>query len=159
MRRSHFPITCTFLLVLAIAGGASGIAYAHSDFLEEFNQEYGTGGTPLDDCITCHLSSNPDLNPDLNPYGNDFEDFGLDFDAIELKDSDHDGFSNIAEINDRTFPGHPDSVPGGDGGCFIATAGVYGVRYPKTILIFLSSIIAITLRLTSRCEHFRHRRT
>ncbi|MFB0532854.1 MAG: hypothetical protein ACETVU_04210 [Desulfatiglandales bacterium] len=139
-------IACIFLLGFAITAGTFGVAYASKPFLEEFNLKYGTGGTQLDDCITCHISSNPDGNHELNPYGFDFGGKGHDFEAIELMDSDDDGFSNKAEINAMTFPGDPDSVPGEDSGCFLATAEVCGVTYPKiSALILLCSIIAITV--------------
>jgi hypothetical protein len=129
-----------FLLSFAITAGRFGVVYASEPFLEEFNLKYGTGGTQLDDCITCHISSNPDGNHELNPYGVDFEGKGHDFEAIELMDSDDDGFSNKAEINAMTFPGDPHSVPGGDNGCFITTAFTF-VSPPRT---------AIGPRLTSR---------
>jgi hypothetical protein len=40
-----------------------------------------------------------------NPYGDDFLNGGDDFAAIENLDSDSDGFTNIKEISERTFPG------------------------------------------------------
>jgi hypothetical protein len=158
-------VACIFLLGFAMTAGTFGVAYASEPFLEEFNLKYGTGGTQLDDCITCHISSNPDGNHELNPYGDDFKDKGHDFEAIELMDSDDDGFSNKAEINAMTFPGDPDSVPAGDSGCFIATAFPF-VSPPETLiratlpslvgrtdfvetalLILLPTVIGITLVL------------
>jgi hypothetical protein len=140
-------ITCTLLLVLALTAGRFDATYAYDTFLDDFNKKYLTGGTLLDNCITCHLST----GTDLNPYGDDFLKKGLSpeaLEAIETWDSDGDGFSNKAEISARTFPGDPDSVPGEDSGCFLATAEVYGVTYPKiSALIFLCSIIAITVTL------------
>jgi hypothetical protein len=125
-------ITYAFLLVLAMTGGISDVAYAREDYLKWFNDTYEAKGTVLDDCITCHVSSNPDGNSaDRNPYGDDFEDKGHDFAAIELKDSDGDGSSNIAEIWDRTFPGGAGSVSGGDSGCFITAAACGFVSWPR----------------------------
>jgi hypothetical protein len=133
-------------LVLALTAGGFDTTYAYDTFLDDFNKKYLTGETLLDNCITCHLSSNPYDNPGRNPYGNDFYDKSRNFDAIELWDSDEDGFSNKAEISALTFPGDPDSVPGEDSGCFLATVEVYGVTHPKiSALIFLCSIIAITV--------------
>ena len=112
--------TCAFLLVSSITVGTFGIACAHTGYLEEFNDKYGTRATSLDSCSTCH-----EVILRLNPYGEDFRDNGFSFDAIEQMDSDNDGFSNIAEIVDRTFPGDQVNVPpsgGEDTGCFIATA-------------------------------------
>lgn len=113
----------TFLLVLTITAGIFGIAWGRSDYLERFNDKYGTRGTQLDACTMCHTTI-----PNLNPYGEDFRDNGSDFDAIEQKDSDDDGVSNIDEINARSLPGDSEDVPSSedeDSGCFIATAA-YG---------------------------------
>jgi hypothetical protein len=154
-----------FLLGFVIVAGIFNVVHAHEDYLKRFNDKYGTDGTPLDGCITCHISSNPDANHELNPYGVDFEGKGHDFEAIELMDSDDDGFSNKAEIASRTFPGDPHSVPGGDHGCFITTAFA-SVSPPRTaiglgftprvyratsaevaILIVLASVVAVTVAL------------
>lgn len=135
-------ITYTFLLVLAITAGTFSIAYAHRDFMEKFNDTYGTGGTPLDTCITCHSNAN------LNPYGEDFRDNGSDFAAIEQMDSDDDGFSNINEIVIRTFPGDPEDVPSsgdGDSGCFIATAAYGTPAEPPLSLGPVSSLALVLL--------------
>ena len=168
-------VACIFLLGFAMTAGTFGVAYASKAFLGEFNLEYGTGGTQLDDCITCHISSNPDGNHELNPYGLDFRDKGHDFEAIELWDSDDDGFSNKTEIENRTFPGDPDSVPAGDRGCFITTAA-FRFALPQriaigpelifrvcrttpgevAILIWLASMIAVTVTLGRKRLPKRH---
>jgi hypothetical protein len=140
MEKAVRKITCTFLLVLAITAGIFSIAYARSDFLEEFNDKYGTGGTPLDSCITCH----PTI-PNLNPYGDDFKDNGFSFDAVKEMDSDNDGFSNISEINARTFPGDPADVPrDANGGCFIATA-TYGSPIQSALTLGPLATFALVL--------------
>jgi hypothetical protein len=134
-------ITYIFLLVLAIAAGTFSIAYAHRDFMEKFNDTYGTRGTPLDTCITCHSNI---LN--LNPYGEDFRDNGSDFAAIEQMDSDDDGFSNIDEINARSLPGDSGDVPSsGDSGCFIATAAYATPVEPPLSLGPVSSLALVLL--------------
>ena len=159
-------VTCISLLGFAMTAGIFDVVYAKEDYLKRFNDRYGTRGTPLDSCITCHTSSNPDGNNELNPYGADFEAKGHEFEAIELWDSDDDGFSNKAEINAMTFPGDPDSVPAGDSGCFITTAAFRFVLPQRTaigpglmsrvyratsaevaVLILLASIIAVTVTL------------
>ena len=47
----------------------------------------------------------------LNPYGTDFGAANHDFGAIEAKDSDGDGFSNLDEIKAGTFPGDTNENP------------------------------------------------
>jgi hypothetical protein len=47
----------------------------------------------------------------VNSYGKDFGAANHDFGAIEGKDSDGDGFSNIDEIKALTFPGDPNDNP------------------------------------------------
>jgi len=86
----------------------SPAAQSTPDYLNAFNDKYGTSGSKLDSCSTCHASSSP-AKDNLNPYGTDFGGAGHDFGAIEGKDSDGDGVSNIDEINKRTFPGDPAS--------------------------------------------------
>jgi len=135
-------ITYTFLLVLAMTAGTFSMAYARSDFMEKFNDTYGTRGTPLDTCITCHSNI-----PNLNPYGEDFRDNGSDFAAIEQMDSDNDGFSNVTEINARSLPGDPGDVPSSgdeDTGCFIATAA-YGTPGEPTLTLDLGAALALML--------------
>jgi hypothetical protein len=102
--------------IAVLSAALSGIGFAvlsptaHStpDHLNAFNQKYGTSGSKLDSCQTCHSSPSPDKT-NLNPYGKDFGGAGHDFGAIEPKDSDGDGVTNIDEINKRTFPGDPAS--------------------------------------------------
>lgn len=72
-----------------------------------FNREYRTGGTQLDNCMTCHRWK----SAKKNAYGSDYEKAGFAFEAIEKHDSDGDGFSNIEEIDAGTFPGDPKSKP------------------------------------------------
>ena len=65
-------------------------------------------GTPLNHCRLCHEL---DARFGLNPYGRDYRRHGRDFAAIELLDSDGDGFSNLTEILALTFPGSANSYP------------------------------------------------
>lgn len=89
-------------------------AAAKSPFLSAFDSRYGTAGTKLDDCVTCHY---PDYS--RNPYGHDFElakaaaggDVMTGLANIEALDSDGDQASNLIEINARTFPGNPSDTP------------------------------------------------
>ncbi|TGC09150.1 PGF-CTERM sorting domain-containing protein [Methanolobus halotolerans] len=83
------------------------MASATSGMMDEFNEEYGTNGTRLDTCDTCHGS---DIES-LNPYGMDYQENDGDLGAIESLDSDGDGYSNEEEINVLTFPGDQEDNP------------------------------------------------
>jgi len=85
-------------------------AQSKPEYLTEFNSRYNTSGSRLDTCSTCHASSSPSRE-NLNPYGTDFAAANHDFGAIEGKDSDGDGFSNLDEIKAETFPGDPNENP------------------------------------------------
>jgi len=103
-------------MIAVLSAVISGIGFAvlsppalsKPEYLNEFNQRYGTTGSKLDSCLTCHKSQSPSAE-NLNPYGKDFGAANHDFGAIEPKDSDGDGVSNINEIKKRTFPGDPAS--------------------------------------------------
>ena len=83
-------------------------AQSKPEYLNEFNKRYGTTGSKLDSCLTCHQSQSPSAE-NLNPFGKDFGAAGHDFGPIEPKDSDGDGVTNIDEIHKKTFPGDPAS--------------------------------------------------
>jgi len=100
----------TILLVLVLAT----VAWARPGYLSAFNTQYGTTGTKLDGCSTCHLPSFA-----RNMYGADFEK-ALNVSgatestallAVESLDSDGDGVSNAIEISAGTFPGDPSDFP------------------------------------------------
>src|SRR3990172_6942571 len=76
-------------------------------FKTAFNTKYGTAGSKLDSCSTCHL---PGDTSSFNSYGQAGKDnIGLGIDAalaaVEPLDADGDTFSNVAEITARTWPG------------------------------------------------------
>ncbi|HEV8624606.1 MAG TPA: hypothetical protein VG034_09120 [Acidimicrobiia bacterium] len=98
--------------VISVMGFGLLVSPAESkpEYLSEFNSRYKTAGSHLDTCSTCHASSSPSKE-NLNPYGKDFGAANHDFGAIEPKDSDGDGFSNIDEIKAGTFPGDPNENP------------------------------------------------
>jgi hypothetical protein len=106
---------CVVLLAIASILGFLSIAHAKSGYTTQFNTKYGTAGTALDTCTICHPSV-----PQTNSFGADFASktipghTALAFDAaLEARDSDGDGFTNIAEINAKTFPGNSSSHPAG----------------------------------------------
>jgi len=108
------------VIVCAVVAGLAwpNTAYAYSAYKSAFNTRYGTAGTRLDTCNTCHGTTSP-----FNPYGDDVLaqlNTGKTIDqalaAIEPVDSDGDTFTNKVEIDARTFPGdatdHPTATAG-----------------------------------------------
>jgi len=91
--------------ILAIMAGTAVSALACSSYTRDFNDSYGTAGTPLDSCMVCH----PAGGFGLNSYGKDVKEAGVRFRAIEGRDSDGDGVPNGAEIEAWTFPGDAQS--------------------------------------------------
>ena len=103
------------VLAAVLAVGFAGVAQARSGYLSTFNGKYGTAGTKLDSCDLCHV-----------PGGHARNVYGLDMEAqllagktdaqalvaIEPLDSDGDTYSNLTEINARTFPFDPNDKPG-----------------------------------------------
>jgi hypothetical protein len=87
----------------------SGTALAKSSFQGDFNAKYRTAGTRLDDCNVCHV--NYPATKDRNSYGVDWKNAGESFAAVEGTDSDGDGYTNIEEIRELSFPGDPNDVP------------------------------------------------
>jgi hypothetical protein len=98
--------------VISAAGFTLLVSPAQStpEYMSQFNAKYNTRGAKLDSCLTCH-SQQQGGKENMNPYGNDFGAAGHDFGAIEGKDSDGDGFSNIDEIKADTFPGDQNDNP------------------------------------------------
>ncbi len=108
------------ILFIAVVLTTIQAATAFSSYETDFHTRYGTSGTRLDTCGLCHV--NPSGGGSRNSYGQAFENQpGFDsnrtqaFSNIEPLDSDGDGYSNIAEILARTFPGdqndHPTPAP------------------------------------------------
>ena len=115
-RKVSFPRVLGGVAVLSAGISMAGFgllvspAESKPEYLSEFNSRYKTSGSRLDTCSTCHASSSPSRE-NLNPYGADFAAANHDFGAIEAKDSDGDGFSNVDEIMAGTFPGDPNENP------------------------------------------------
>ncbi|MCL5316735.1 MAG: Ig-like domain-containing protein [Thaumarchaeota archaeon] len=95
-------------------------ATAFSSYLTTFNTKYGTSSTRLNTCGLCHID--PAGGGPRNSYGQAFENQTIHrtnpaqaYTNIESLDSDGDGYTNIAEILARTFPGdasdHPAPTP------------------------------------------------
>lgn len=106
-------------LAMTLVLGLPRVMLAVPSYLSEFNTLYGTSGTVLNTCILCHTTAS---GPALNPYGTDVAGAHTAgtpvtpaLTAIEPLDSDGDTFTNIVEINARTFPGDPTSFPASPG--------------------------------------------
>lgn len=97
---------------ISMAGFTVFVSPAQStpEYLSQFNSRYKTQGTKLDSCLTCHTAPSGGAD-NVNPYGKDFGADNHDFGAVESKDSDGDGFSNVDEIKVGTFPGDPNDNP------------------------------------------------
>ncbi len=100
-----------FFLTIALIGALGWIPQvtAKSQYLTQFTSKYGSSS--ISTCAVCHQGS----PPALNPFGSDFASASIGNhtfnSALESRDSDGDGFSNLAEINAHTFPGDPSSKP------------------------------------------------
>ncbi|MCG3114675.1 MAG: JDVT-CTERM domain-containing protein [Candidatus Manganitrophus sp. SA1] len=107
-----------WVLTLFLSLAAPNFADANNGDLGLFNTKYGTASTGLSSCTLCHgnasTSSITAVRP-LTSYGADYLAQGrgnsTSFGTIEPKDSDGDGFSNLTEIEARTFPGNANSKP------------------------------------------------
>lgn len=91
--------------------------YANASIKQMFTTQYDNQGTELDECATCMRSTSPPAS--WNPYGTalradaDFDrnNIAQALENIEELDSDGDGFNNIDEIRNSTYPGDPDDLP------------------------------------------------
>jgi hypothetical protein len=122
------------LFIMALIFASDTGVYASSPYLSTFNNTYGTSTSKLNTCSLCHTSV-----PYLNPYGTDFLNNGHNFQAIEPLDSDGDGSTNIVEIEARTFPGDPTSIPSTpislvapNGGDAIPSGSTYTIQWIAT---------------------------
>jgi len=98
------------LIAAAVMLAGYSAAYAVSGYRTDFINLYGTATSVLNTCELCHIPPGQSNN-NLNGYGSDYAANGYSFAAIEPLDSDGDGFTNITEINARTFPGNAASRP------------------------------------------------
>ncbi len=99
-------LLCIMVLFSAIIADQS--VYALPAFYKMFKTKYRwTSG-----CNVCHFSKKG--GDAQNPYGRAFLHNGMNlstFTRIEKTDSDKDGFSNIAELIARSYPGDAASTP------------------------------------------------
>ena len=103
-----------FLCIIAAMIFIVGVqeAMSRQSYMVNFKQKYtGTVDTKIDTCILCHFENPQNNTFAWNLYGEDYRKRG-NFTLIELIDSDNDGYSNIEEINNLTFPGNASDRPG-----------------------------------------------
>ncbi len=131
--RRPFLVVAILVIVLAAGGATAGALYLgvfspHPQLaLDTFNDVYGTAGTRLDTCNSCHTTGRTtnlygtrlksEFSEMMSPRGETLtEEQSLDafrtaLRNIEGLDSDNDRYSNIEEIRARTFPGDPEDHP------------------------------------------------
>jgi len=113
-----------FTVSVMLLLGLSSTGYAYSSYLTSFLSTYpGTSGSALNSCVLCHV--NPAGGGTRNSYGNAYANVGHNYKTIEPLDSDGDGYTNITEINARTFPGNASSHPSSGGGSTTCTSFTY----------------------------------
>ena len=103
--------TTISVLALLLTLGLGTTLLATMDIQKAFKAKYPEAKAINGKCSTCHMKALPkkDGDHENNAYGKDLKatkkDGKYDFAAIEKKDSDGDGVSNLDEINKGTFPG------------------------------------------------------
>lgn len=113
MGRRIFGMIAAIVLLtgtlLAVWFNSSTQVAAESNFQNAFLAAYPAAhDSALDNCQLCHTRGAA-----LNGYGNDFAAHGHSVQAVELVDSDRDGFQNKTEIANGTLPGDAKSQPSG----------------------------------------------
>jgi len=104
----------TVAAALALVVGSPAPAVAESDFLWAFGANYpAAAGSRISSCLLCHVlvQEQGETEYEMNPYGRDLKESGLNFAAVEGRDSDGDGYANLEEIQALTFPGDPADNP------------------------------------------------
>ncbi len=111
-------LTIVLLLLTVVALAGVPQASATPTIKNNFTTLYGVAGTRIDSCDTCHIPGQTPSFSTLNPYGKDlFNDSAYATNVtqsminVEPKDSDNDGFTNINEIHNLTFPGSASDFP------------------------------------------------
>lgn len=102
--------TLILLSAILLSSTPPSASAAPDDLNRAVSKYPNLAGSVLQQCTLCHLG----YPPMLNAYGAAYKSAGRSlaaFAAIENKDSDNDGFTNLQELNALTFPGDAASVP------------------------------------------------
>ncbi len=103
--------TTISVLALLLTLGLGTTLFATMDIQKAFKAKYPEAKAINGKCSTCHMKSLPkkDGDHENNAYGKDLKatkkDGKYDFAAIEKKDSNGDGTSNLDDINKGVNPG------------------------------------------------------
>lgn len=118
--------------VVTVLCAAPRASQATSSYYRTFTNRYSLVSTRLNTCAVCHDENPGGAIPAGNPYGvavlgevTAGNAISIALANLEPADSDGDGFSNLTEIQARTFPGDPADKP-------VASAPVIGVS-PATL--------------------------
>jgi hypothetical protein len=101
------------VLVLFVCGAVYA-SLAWSKVFKTLYKPIPDGAIVKAKCAVCHIDPKGKVKGKYNPYGTMLKGKKVNaafLKAIESKDSDKDGFSNIAEIKADTLPGDPKSKP------------------------------------------------
>ncbi|MBE0429259.1 MAG: hypothetical protein IBX61_05240, partial [Thermoleophilia bacterium] len=149
MKKAYGMTVLMLLLTTVLSLGWATEGSARPGDLATFNSTYDTAGTRLDSCLVCHVDGS-----DLNPFGMDISmqtgTTGQRLANVEVLDSDGDGFSNIDEINNLTFPGDPDDNPAV--GPEAAPDGLAALSFAIAVIIALFAILSAAAYLASRMK-------
>jgi len=109
MNRKITPLVLILTALAVVPVASAGPAENPGLYLTFFEANYSFAlGTRIDKCILCHTAPTGGAR---NPYGRNYWENGLNFTIIEQDDPDGDGFTNIDEIDARTFPGEAIDFP------------------------------------------------
>lgn len=105
------------LLILTVYLSVVPQALANRNIFDSFKSEYNASGTKLDTCMTCMATTTPTAS--WNNFGIELRNNSVfnrndpvpAMKNIESLDSDRDGFLNIDEIRNSTFPGNASDFP------------------------------------------------
>lgn len=109
-RVSRRALVLTAVSILATCLAIGEVA-ARSTYQTALFAKYPNAASALSGCVACHTNGNTST---LTPFGNDYSAAGHVFSAaLEAKDSDGDGYTNVAELtaSPATNPGNASSKP------------------------------------------------